>query len=192
MSLQIKYNPAIHHRSSIHMPGYDYSSQGDYFITLCINERYCLLGEILDGNMILNDAGQMVEKWFLEIQKKYPSIKCGSYVVMPNHFHFIIKIIADKQSNENISIFKVMNWFKTMTTNEYIRGVKNKNWQHFNKRFWQLRYWDHIIREENELYNIEQYIIKNPSKWEEDKLNSSYSNRTMEEIAIYEKENWMV
>jgi REP element-mobilizing transposase RayT len=61
--------------------------------------------------------------------------------------------------------------FKSMTTNEYIRGVKNNNWQRFNKKLWQRNYWEHIIRNENEYNQISQYIIDNPLKWENDKLN---------------------
>ena len=72
----------------------------------------------------------------------------------------------------NASIFEIMDWFKTMTTNEYIRGVKNKKWQRFYKRLWQLRYWDHIIRNENDYFRISNYIINNPAKWEEDKFYS--------------------
>ena len=72
----------------------------------------------------------------------------------------------------NASIFDIMGWFKTMTTNEYIRGVKNKKWQRFYKRLWQLRYWDHIIRNENDYFRISNYIINNPAKWEEDKFYS--------------------
>ena len=66
----------------------------------------------------------------------------------------------------------MMDWFKTMTTNEYIRGVKTKNWQRFNKRVWQLRYWDHIIRDKNDYIRIADYIKNNPQKWAEDKFNN--------------------
>ena len=65
----------------------------------------------------------------------------------------------------------VEKWFKTMTTNEYIHNVKNNNWQRFNKKLWQRNYWEHIIRNENEYNQISQYIIDNPLKWENDKLN---------------------
>ena len=65
----------------------------------------------------------------------------------------------------------MMDWFKTMTTNEYIRGVKNKNWKRFEKRLWQLRYYDRIIRNENDYIRISNYIINNPLKWDKDKFN---------------------
>lgn len=66
---------------------------------------------------------------------------------------------------------RVIQWFKTMTTNEYIRGVKNLGWEPFYKKLWQRNYWEHIIRNENSYQNISNYIINNPSKWNEDVLN---------------------
>ena len=73
----------------------------------------------------------------------------------------------------NASIFDMMDWFKTMTTNAYIRGVKSNNWARFEKRVWQKRYWDHIIRNENDYNRIANYIINNPAKWDEDQLNAN-------------------
>lgn len=164
-----------------------------------------MLGNIDDGMMVLNDAGRMVRKWYHELGNKYPNIQCGKYVVMPNHFHCIIEILykntdahigtslrassydskrgggygADNQKF-NASIFDIIDWFKTMTTNEYIRGVKNINWPRFNKRLWQLRYWDHIIKNRNELIRIQEYIDNNPEKWDDDKLNGGSGDMVME------------
>jgi putative transposase len=64
----------------------------------------------------------------------------------------------------------VVQWFKTMTTNEYIRGVKNLGWIRFDGKLWQRNYWEHIIRDEYSYQNITEYIINNPLKWENDKL----------------------
>ena len=68
-----------------------------------------------------------------------------------------------------------MDWFKTMTTNEYIRGVKKYNWERFNKKLWQRNYWEHIIRNEPAYNRIANYIINNPANWDEDKLNPDIS-----------------
>ncbi len=65
----------------------------------------------------------------------------------------------------------VVQWFKTMTTNEYIRGVKQNNWQGFDQKLWQRNYWEHILRNENEYNRIAQYVVDNPQKWALDKLN---------------------
>ncbi len=85
-----------------------------------------------------------------------------------------------------------MNWFKTMTTNEYIRGVKILNWKSFDKRIWQRNYWEHIIRNENEFIKISDYVRKNPIMWHEDTLNGGTENIVMESVAPYNIENWMV
>jgi REP element-mobilizing transposase RayT len=69
------------------LKGYDYSTPGYYFVTICTNKRKCLFGEITGDGMILNDAGKMVDKWFKEIENKYPHVKIDEYVIMPNHFH---------------------------------------------------------------------------------------------------------
>ena len=52
------YNPNIHHRRSIRLKEYDYSQNGAYFVTICVQNRECLFGEIVDGEMVLNDAGK--------------------------------------------------------------------------------------------------------------------------------------
>ena len=193
------YNPKIHNRQSIRLKGYDYSQPGLYFITICVQNWLHLFGEIINGEMILNDAGMMVEKWYFEMENKYPNMKCDVHTVMPNHFHCIVQIVENApvmdahvgtslrgrpetdgrpkpqygpdNKKYDASLFDMMDWFKTMTTNEYIRGVKNKNWPRFEKRLWQKRYWDRIIRDERSYINISDYIKNNPNRWDTDKFN---------------------
>ena len=83
------YNPNIHHRRSVRLKGYDYASEGLYFVTICTQNRECLLGDIKNDEMVLNDAGRMVEKWYRKIPSKFPDIVCHEMVIMPNHFHCI-------------------------------------------------------------------------------------------------------
>jgi putative transposase len=63
-----------------------------------------------------------------------------------------------------------MDWFKTMTTNEYIRGVKTQGWKPFNGKLWQCNYYEHIIRDEDSHQRIVYYIRNNPDKWSNDKF----------------------
>ena len=84
------YNSNLHHRRSVRIKGYDYSQAGMYFVTICVQDKVCLFGEIIDDEMLLNDAGKMIEKWYFELENKFSDIECGVYVVMPNHFHAII------------------------------------------------------------------------------------------------------
>jgi hypothetical protein len=104
------YDPSIHHRKSIRLKGYDYSQAGLYFITICVQNKKLLFGEIArpipihagvdpnvcqiypdnDPQLTLNDAGKMIEKWFQKLEDKFPDIKCDIFIVMPNHVHCII------------------------------------------------------------------------------------------------------
>jgi len=208
-----KYNPNKHNRRSIRLKGYDYSQPGLYFITICVQDRDCLFGYIENKIMNLNDAGKMVEKWYYELENKFPEIKCHQMIVMPDHFHCILQIVdvgadifqivgADTQVcpddddiniNADImelsngipvgadlcvcpdmcvcpSLHRVVQWFKTMTTNEYIRGVKTKKWQSFRGKLWQRNYYEHIIRNKRSYQNISAYILKNPAKWTENRI----------------------
>jgi REP element-mobilizing transposase RayT len=94
----MKYNPDIHHRRSIRLQGYDYSQNGAYFVTLCTQNRECLFGEIVNGEMILNEYGKIVEQCWNDLPNHYDNIELDSYVIMPNHFHGII-IITDTVNN---------------------------------------------------------------------------------------------
>ncbi len=87
-----KYNPDIHHRRSIRLKDFDYSQCGAYFITFCTQERLCLFGDVIDGEMVLNDAGVMIDRTWAELPKKYPGIQTESFVIMPNHIHGVILI----------------------------------------------------------------------------------------------------
>ena len=189
-----QYNPDKHHRKSIRLKGYDYSQAGLYFITICCQNKVHLFGNVINKQMILNDAGKMIEKWFNELQNKFPDVKCHEMVVMPNHIHFIIENIGsvgadlcvcpndsnfpktEKRVSEILGehagspLHRVLQWFKTMSTNEYIRGVKNNNWIPFDGKLWQRNYWEHIIRNDQSYQKISDYIINNPSKWNDDTL----------------------
>jgi REP-associated tyrosine transposase len=90
----MKYNPDIHHRRSIRLKGYDYSQAGLYFITICTQNRLCLFGEIENGGMQINDAGIMIEHQWQELIYRFDNIKLHEFIVMPNHFHGIIKFVG--------------------------------------------------------------------------------------------------
>ena len=91
----MSYNPLIHHRRSIRLKGYDYSQAGLYFITICVQDRLHLFGKIHDGHIQHNEVGKMVSHWYNALENKFPKIKCHEMVVMPNHFHCIIEIVAN-------------------------------------------------------------------------------------------------
>ncbi len=187
-------------RKCMRLRGYDYSREGLYFITIMVQKRLHLFGEIKNGQMILNHAGEMVHEWYYEIENKFPDKRCHAMVVMPNHFHCIIENTKCDAHDEwdahvdscfetpnnnhndphcgekynkqnqiyNAGIERAMDWFKTMTTNAYIRGVKNENWRRFDRKLWQRSCHDRIIRNEEAYQNISKYIFNNPASWQED------------------------
>jgi|GEM_PF-4894629 hypothetical protein len=84
------YNPKIHRRRSIRLQNYDYSQPGTYFLTICVQDRACLFGDVVDGEMRLNDAGTMVTRWYNELAQKFGDVGCDAWVCMPNHVHCIV------------------------------------------------------------------------------------------------------
>jgi len=154
---------------------YDYSLLGAYFVTICTQNKVCQFGNITDSTIQLNDAGRMIEKWWLELNHKFDNIQTDEYIVMPNHFHGVIMLmdVSGRGTHAGVPLQSVIQWFKTMTTNEYIRNVKHNKWTPFVGKLWQRSYYDHIARKEGELNLIRQYIIDNPMLWSEDEYNAT-------------------
>jgi REP-associated tyrosine transposase len=174
----MKNNSGNDQRRSIRLKGYDYSRAGIYFVTICSQNRAFLFGNVADGNILLNDAGRMIEKWYIELENKYPNVRCDQFVCMPNHVHFIIFNVGadlcvrpDSGAHAGAPLPEIVQWFKTMTTNEYIRCVKQHGWPPFAGKLWQRNYYEHIVRSENELNRIREYITNNPKQWESDREN---------------------
>ncbi|QDU48138.1 Transposase IS200 like protein [Gimesia panareensis] len=106
----------------------------------------------------------------MKLNGKIPQIILHEMIVMPNHVHGIIQIdhqVETEESSPSVATF--MQWFKTMTTNEYLQGVRQQDWQAFPKRLWQRSYYEHIIRDEEAYHEITEYIKTNPQNWGKDK-----------------------
>ncbi|MFA4901575.1 MAG: YraN family protein [Desulfobaccales bacterium] len=167
----------IWHRKSARLAEYDYSQQGTYFVTVCVQNREGLLGRILNREMRLNQAGIAVARWWKELEKKFLSVKIDEYyVVMPNHFHGIVFI--SEPSGPDVEgghagppLQRIVQWFKTMSTNEYIHGVKEHGWKPFKGLLWQRSFYEHVIRNDEALNRIREYIKYNPQRWDLDREN---------------------
>ena len=160
-------NSRMRTRKIIRLKGFDYSEAGWYFVTIVVQDRLHLFGKIIDRKMIQNDAGNMIEKWYLKLEHKFAEIKCHEYIVMPNHFHCLIEIhnnVVGSDPRVRPSLSRIMQWFKTMTTNEYIKGVKNHHWDKFNGKLWERSFIDRILRN-NEIDIKRNYIRNNPLNW---------------------------
>jgi putative transposase len=81
-----------HHRRSIRLKGYDYSQAGAYFVTICTQDRACLFGDVVNGEMLLNAAGRMVQTVWDDVPNHYPGVELDAFVVMPNHVHGIVVV----------------------------------------------------------------------------------------------------
>lgn len=169
-----------YHRRSVRLEGYDYTQNGYYFITVCIQNRECLLGKIVDGKVKMNDVGIMVNEIWNKLTQKYSQIRLAECIVMPNHLHAII--IKDTHVGAGLSrpklttinnakgredraptLGNIIAFFKYQTTKQYNQGgIINK--------FWQRNYYEHIIRNEREYFAIKRYIQNNPQNWEKDEL----------------------
>lgn len=165
-------------RKSIRLKNYDYSSSGGYFITICTCNRKHLFGKIIDGKMILNDGGKIAQQYWLEIPKHFPNAGLDEFIIMPNHVHGIIMIHNHVRANY-YSPAKFKSPSKTIGS--IIRGFKIAvtKWFRFNSNVyivWQRNYYEHIIRNENELNKIREYIVNNPLQWQYDRENPRRAN----------------
>ena|SRR3990172_8475287 len=186
----MKFDPKIHHRRSFRLKGYDYSQTGGYFVTIVAWQREMLFGEIVDGEMKLNEFGKIAaEKWqWLEIRYEY--VELGEWIIMPNHIHGIL-VIRDngrggsrsapmddmrsaKKGDSRIAptpikhkpLGGLIGAFKTVSTKQ-INLLQNTEGQ----IVWQRNYYEHIIRNEREMDRIARYIESNPSTWVDDDEN---------------------
>lgn len=167
MNSQIE--PDNHKRKSIRLKGYDYSQGGLYFITICTQNRRHLFGTITNGEMNINSAGKMIAHHWEHLVELFPIINLHVSVVMPNHLHGIIGIVEEEEKKTTIG--DIICAFKSITTLEYSRAVKNNQWPRFDKHLWQRNYYEHIIRNNDSLEKITDYIVHNPERWEEDENN---------------------
>jgi len=158
-------------RKKMRLDNYDYSLHGDYFVTIVTKGRICRFGEIMDGEMVLNDAGRLVADCYKSLEKVSEDIKCLDFVVMPNHIHFILRLYSD-----NYSLPELVKRLKSMVTTGYIHGVRQNGWSPFNGQLWQRGYYDHIIRNERVFKYIQNYIFQNPERWHYDKINLDCSS----------------
>jgi REP element-mobilizing transposase RayT len=171
-----KFDPQKHHRKSIRLPGYDYSQAGAYYITIVTYHRDCLFGEIVNEEMILNDFGKIADECWRAIPEHFPFVELGAYVIMPNHVHGIIVIhdmgrrgAALLRPYDNPHKINVKPGSLGAIVRSYKSAVSYRiGREHNTTGIWQRNYYEHIIRDEEEMRNKTHYINANPSLWDED------------------------
>jgi len=185
-------NNSIHRRRSIRLPGYDYTRAGAYFVTVCARDREYLFGEIVDGEMRLNELGQIVQSTWHDLVNHVDGIALGEFVIMPNHIHGIITIVgagSEPAPTEPAptepaptepaptGTAPTNTTSKQTPLSEIVRQLKTFSARRINlarstpgEPVWQRNYYEHIIRDDQSYMKIAQYIFDNPAQWEVDKL----------------------
>jgi REP element-mobilizing transposase RayT len=167
-----RYNPQLHHRRSIRLKGFDYSQAGAYFITVCTQDRVCCLADIRDGQAVLSAAGLIVAETWRSLPSRFAGIGTDAFIVMPNHVHGIV--IVDGTSFNNGAPQGAMN--RSPTLGECVRTFKAASTRLIRQRGldgfgWQRNYHERVIRDDEELTRVREYIQANPVQWADDEEN---------------------
>ena len=191
MAIEISYPQ----RKNLRLQEYDYSQPGAYFVTVVTLERKCLFGEIRDGKIILNPAGRIIKSAWLDLPNHYRFVRLDQFCVMPNHFHGILWIVDDSGRGGSVlgngprpdpeEAGKALESRNPETRppvgqkanglSEVIRAFKSFSARRMNALsrtsgtpIWQRNFYEHVIRDENDLQNTRRYILENPIVWEMD------------------------
>jgi putative transposase len=170
--MKTQYDPRIHHRRSIRLKGYDYSSAGIYFVTIVTHGRESIFGEIVGGEMRLNRCGEIVREEWERTPVLRPEVELGAYIIMPNHIHGILIFHSDgvytvgttrrvvpTVTLQSGSLGAIMAQFKSIVTKR-IHALGG-----MDVPIWQNNYYEHIILNQPDLELTWLYIESNPAQW---------------------------
>lgn len=157
-------------RHSMRYPRYDYRLAGGYFVTIALANREPRFGRVEHGVMAHNTVGRMVIDVWESLPERYPSVMLDEFIVMPDHFHGIV-FLMNHHVNDGVSLSEVIRVFKSVTTTRYIAGVREHGWPRFDRHLWQPNYYDHIVRNDDDLETRRRYIEGNPARWEAKRRN---------------------
>ena len=198
-----RYDPDRHRRRSIRLKGYDYAQAGAYFVTLCTQDRLCLFGEVVDGEMRLNAWGEIARQCWADIPSHFPRVELDTFVIMPNHMHGIIILMKDTMVGARHAVPQRDTAHQRHVVPQpqppYIgqrerfgqpvagslatimRSYKSAVTKRLNALrgtagtpVWQRNYYEHIIRNDRALIAIREYILNNPIQWAVDRENPKW------------------
>ena len=156
-------------RKSPRLKSFDYSTTGAYFITICTQNRKNILSTIVgEGPPLpkLSHYGEIADLWIQKLPEKYHEISVDCYVIMPNHIHLLLSVMKDDgRGNPSPTVDTAMGWLKYQITKEInkLRGTPGE-------KLLQRSFFDHIIRNQDDYYEIYKYIYENPLRWKLDKF----------------------
>ena len=156
-------------RKSPRLKSFDYSTTGAYFITICTQNRKNILSTIGgEGSPLpkLSHYGEIADLWIQKLPEKYHEISVDCYVIMPNHIHLLLSVMKDDgRGDPSPTVDTAMGWLKYQITKEInkLRGTPGE-------KLLQRSFFDHIIRNQDDYYEIYKYIYENPLRWKLDKF----------------------
>ncbi len=185
--LEMAYNPAIHHRRSIRLKGFDYTQAAVYFVTICCYQRECFLGAVIQDEMVLNEFGTIVAEEWLRSFEIRDELKLDAWVVMPNHFHGLLwfdRPMAqtrspsdDGEAVNDSALGKSQLRRPARSLGSVIAGFKAATTKRINQHrnapgtpVWQRNYYESIVRDDRMLNHIRDYIENNTRSWSTDSL----------------------
>lgn len=190
----MKYDPKIHHRRSIRLRDYDYSRPGAYYVTICAFNKNCFFGQVVEHQMHENECGHIVREQWLESAKIRKEIELDTFIVMPNHMHGILWVLGPRGEHalmksgfvERLDRMPkalprpngVIPAMRPRSLASWAAGFKSaitsrvrKVWDKPRAEVWQEDYFERVVRDEEELNRIRDYIMTNPLRWGSDRYN---------------------
>ena len=171
-------------RRSIRLKGYDYAQYGAYFVTICTRDRRCIFGDVTDGKMYLSSHGRVVETEWLRTGEIRRNVELDDFVVMPNHMHGIVWLSPNVGARRAVPLRQPSRALEKFgrpvpgSLPTIIRAFKSAVTKAINAKrdtlghpVWQRNYYEHVIRDEDDLNRIRQYIDNNPARWAMDREN---------------------
>ena len=180
-------------RRSLRLKDYGYNCAGSYFVTICTYRRENLFGEIDDGTMHLNKYGEIVNECFQAIAKHFETTAVDEFVVMPNHIHGIV-VFLDVGARHAVPIRSSQRFGKPIASSlaTIVGSFKSATTRRINElrqtpglSVWQRNYHEHVIRNEQSLHRIREYIAGNPACWDVDRENPAAATPE-------EKDAWLI
>lgn len=150
-------------KDHLRLPAWDYAQSAAYFITICTQNRSCILSDIRRGGAQLRPLGRICEAQIKALELRY-GICVQKYVIMPNHIHLLLTIDRAEQSPAP-TISDMVCAFKSITTKQ-----ANQQENRLHRKLWQRSFYDHVIRNEQDYLETLKYIDENPVKWELDRF----------------------
>ena len=174
----MKTSSGLPYRVSPRLQSFDYAEGGTFFITICTYEKRCIFGDVIEGQMRLNDIGSIADSQWALTSAIRPDIELDEFQVMPNHLHAILFVPPSPDTTKRImgyakgSLAAVVGAYKSAVTSAIRKMLGNNSF-----KVWQPRFYDHLIRTRHGLERARKYIRENPARWHRDRENPNRDPR---------------